>query len=170
MLCLALSSIPKIVCEAISSLDLQDEVPSWKIMENRGRITIVLTWDQRQYGPTSSGASSLFTRSHPPALSATHRHDAFARRISPCSLSPQSSTTLLTAAAAAVPGPPPCSPNLPTTSTQSMISRSKRVSQTIFQTCSLLLVVFLLFSDYQILSSLYNFPFNRSIHLNKKIS
>ncbi|CAG7817799.1 unnamed protein product [Allacma fusca] len=43
----ALSSIPKIVCEAISCLDLQDEVPSWKIMESRGRITIVLNWDQR---------------------------------------------------------------------------------------------------------------------------
>lgn len=131
LLCLALSSIPKIVCEAISSLDLQHEVPSWKIMENRGRITIVLTWDQRQYGPTSSGASSYFTRSHPPALSAIHRHDAFARHISPSSLSPQSSTTLLTAAAPA-PGPP--SPILPTASNQSMISLSR--FPTIFHTSS----------------------------------
>lgn len=108
---LALSSIPKIVCEAISSLDLQDEVPSWKIMESRGRITIVLTWDQRQYGPTTSSGASTFivspvlpVCSHPPAM---HGHDTFARRISPTSLSPSpqpTCSTLLATSATAAPG------------------------------------------------------------------
>ncbi|OXA56747.1 Cell death activator CIDE-A [Folsomia candida] len=100
----ALSSIPRIVCEAISSLELQDEVPSWKIMESRGEqgssvITIVLTWNQRPvYAPCPPcGSPHPPARSggHPPDLQTTHRHDSFARRISPCSLSPQSTNVAM---------------------------------------------------------------------------
>ncbi|XP_022252469.1 uncharacterized protein LOC106468429 [Limulus polyphemus] len=43
----AITAIPRIVCEAINSLELVDKQPSWKIMDNKGRITVVLNWDQR---------------------------------------------------------------------------------------------------------------------------
>ncbi|XP_055855081.1 uncharacterized protein LOC129918505 isoform X2 [Episyrphus balteatus] len=64
----AISAIPKIVCETIHALELHDETPSWKIMDNKGRVTVVLHWDQRQGGgggggggggPGSSSASGL---------------------------------------------------------------------------------------------------------------
>lgn len=29
-------------------MELHDETPSWKIMDNKGRVTVVLHWDQRQ--------------------------------------------------------------------------------------------------------------------------
>ena len=45
---IAISAIPKIVCETIHALELHDETPSWKIMDNKGRVTVVLHWDQRQ--------------------------------------------------------------------------------------------------------------------------
>ncbi|XP_063233031.1 uncharacterized protein LOC134536897 [Bacillus rossius redtenbacheri] len=51
----AISAIPKIVCETIHALELHDETPSWKIMDNKGRVTVVLHWDQRQ--PAQHGAS-----------------------------------------------------------------------------------------------------------------
>ena len=54
---LAISAIPKIVCETIHALELQDETPSWKIMDNKGRITVVLHWDQRQQGGGQGGSS-----------------------------------------------------------------------------------------------------------------
>ncbi|XP_026474146.1 uncharacterized protein LOC113377905 [Ctenocephalides felis] len=68
----AISAIPKIVCETIHALELQDETPSWKIMDNKGRVTVVLHWDQRhgqsqtlaQSGPIS--ASSKFSPSKKP--------------------------------------------------------------------------------------------------------
>ncbi|XP_061389436.1 uncharacterized protein LOC133324617 [Musca vetustissima] len=54
----AISAIPKIVCETIHALELHDETPSWKIMDNKGRVTVVLHWDQRQGGGGSSGGAS----------------------------------------------------------------------------------------------------------------
>ncbi|KAF3424563.1 hypothetical protein E2986_11293 [Frieseomelitta varia] len=47
LLIAAISAIPKIVCETIHALELHDETPSWKIMDNKGRVTVVLHWDQR---------------------------------------------------------------------------------------------------------------------------
>ncbi|KAJ1528007.1 hypothetical protein ONE63_007934 [Megalurothrips usitatus] len=41
----AITAIPRIVCETINALELQNEVPSWKIMDNKGRVTVVLHWD-----------------------------------------------------------------------------------------------------------------------------
>lgn len=59
MLCIAaISAIPKIVCETIHALELHDETPSWKIMDNKGRVTVVLHWDQRQAGGGGGGAGS----------------------------------------------------------------------------------------------------------------
>ncbi|XP_057321216.1 uncharacterized protein LOC130664997 isoform X2 [Microplitis mediator] len=52
----AISAIPKIVCETIHALELHDETPSWKIMDNKGRVTVVLHWDQRSSTSSSSGA------------------------------------------------------------------------------------------------------------------
>jgi len=54
---LAISAIPKIVCETIHALELHDETPSWKIMDNKGRVTVVLHWDQRE-GRGGGGAAS----------------------------------------------------------------------------------------------------------------
>lgn len=45
----ALQTIPRIVCETLHALDLHEESPSWKIMDNKGRITVVLHWDQRSH-------------------------------------------------------------------------------------------------------------------------
>ncbi|XP_076359245.1 uncharacterized protein LOC143251853 isoform X2 [Tachypleus tridentatus] len=42
-----ITAIPQIVCEAINSLELVDKQPSWKIMDNKGHITVVLRWDQQ---------------------------------------------------------------------------------------------------------------------------
>ncbi|CAI6354598.1 unnamed protein product [Macrosiphum euphorbiae] len=50
----AIAAIPKIVCETIHALELQDETPSWKIMDNKGRVTVVLHWDQRNQTYRSS--------------------------------------------------------------------------------------------------------------------
>ncbi|XP_063701009.1 uncharacterized protein LOC134831259 [Culicoides brevitarsis] len=54
----AISAIPKIVCETIHALELHDETPSWKIMDNKGRVTVVLHWDQRQTGLSGGGQGS----------------------------------------------------------------------------------------------------------------
>uniref|UniRef100_A0A2S2PL34 Cell death activator CIDE-3 n=1 Tax=Schizaphis graminum TaxID=13262 RepID=A0A2S2PL34_SCHGA len=54
----AIAAIPKIVCETIHALELQDETPSWKIMDNKGRVTVVLHWDHRNQtyrGTSNSG-------------------------------------------------------------------------------------------------------------------
>lgn len=51
----AISAIPKIVCETIHALELHDETPSWKIMDNKGRVTVVLHWDQRHGGGGQHG-------------------------------------------------------------------------------------------------------------------
>ncbi|XP_023011662.2 DNA fragmentation factor-related protein 2 isoform X1 [Leptinotarsa decemlineata] len=69
----AISAIPKIVCETIHALELHDETPSWKIMDNKGRVTVVLHWDQRS-GPsrapseTPSPAPGKFSPSKRPPL------------------------------------------------------------------------------------------------------
>ncbi|XP_046412860.1 uncharacterized protein LOC124176076 isoform X1 [Neodiprion fabricii] len=69
----AISAIPKIVCETIHALELHDETPSWKIMDNKGRVTVVLHWDQRsssqvqqqqqqqQGGKSQDGQSSKYS-------------------------------------------------------------------------------------------------------------
>ncbi|CAN7986128.1 unnamed protein product, partial [Ixodes hexagonus] len=44
----AITAIPRIVCDAITSLELMDLQPSWKIMDNKGRVTVVLHWDQHE--------------------------------------------------------------------------------------------------------------------------
>ncbi|MPC25936.1 hypothetical protein E2C01_019060 [Portunus trituberculatus] len=41
----AITAIPKIVCETIYTLGLHDEAPVWKIMDQYGKITVVLSWD-----------------------------------------------------------------------------------------------------------------------------
>ncbi|XP_076365420.1 uncharacterized protein LOC143254324 isoform X1 [Tachypleus tridentatus] len=45
----AIRAIPQIVCDAINSLELVDQQPSWKIMDNKGHVTVVLHWDQRDF-------------------------------------------------------------------------------------------------------------------------
>ena len=64
------STIPKIVCETLAALGLQEEIPSWKIMDNKGKITVVLHWEKEhppgqppalQVGPGGSGGVSRVT-------------------------------------------------------------------------------------------------------------
>ena len=37
-----MEAIPTIVCDTLYTLGLHDQTPSWKIMDNKGRITVVL--------------------------------------------------------------------------------------------------------------------------------
>ena len=48
----AIKAIPKIVCDAITNLELTDKEPSWKIMDEKGNVTVVLNWDQSKGGET----------------------------------------------------------------------------------------------------------------------
>jgi hypothetical protein len=46
---IAIKAIPKIVCDAISSLELTDKTPAWQIMGDKGNnVTVVLNWDQKE--------------------------------------------------------------------------------------------------------------------------
>lgn len=45
------------MCETIHALELHDETPSWKIMDNKGRVTVVLHWDQQRSGPSRASSS-----------------------------------------------------------------------------------------------------------------
>ena len=40
-----MEAIPTIVCDTLYTLGLHDQIPSWKIMDNKGRITVVLHWE-----------------------------------------------------------------------------------------------------------------------------
>ena len=40
-----MEAIPSIICDTLYSLGLHDQTPSWKIMDNKGRITVVLHWE-----------------------------------------------------------------------------------------------------------------------------
>lgn len=51
------------MCETIHALELHDEAPSWKIMDNKGRVTVVLHWDQR---PGASPAARSPSRAPKP--------------------------------------------------------------------------------------------------------
>ncbi|XP_065564867.1 uncharacterized protein LOC136030116 isoform X2 [Artemia franciscana] len=42
----ALASIPRVVYEALNLLHVHQEAPEWKLMDNHGRLTLVLQWDQ----------------------------------------------------------------------------------------------------------------------------
>ncbi|XP_047737893.1 uncharacterized protein LOC108671040 isoform X2 [Hyalella azteca] len=53
----AITAIPKIVCETIYSLGLHDEAPVWKVMDQYGKITVVLSWDPCHRGPPLQHAS-----------------------------------------------------------------------------------------------------------------
>ncbi|XP_053653981.1 uncharacterized protein Drep2 isoform X2 [Cherax quadricarinatus] len=54
----AITAIPKIVCETIYTLGLHDEAPVWKIMDQYGKITVVLSWDPCHRGEHRHGTSS----------------------------------------------------------------------------------------------------------------
>ncbi|XP_033337650.1 DNA fragmentation factor-related protein 2 isoform X1 [Megalopta genalis] len=77
----AISAIPKIVCETIHALELHDETPSWKIMDNKGRVTVVLQWDPRsstssqvqQQQKGSDAASSKYSPTKKADLSSSQR-------------------------------------------------------------------------------------------------
>ena len=41
-----MEAIPSIVCDTLYSMGLADTTPSWKIMDSKGRITVVLAWEK----------------------------------------------------------------------------------------------------------------------------
>lgn len=43
---LANSPIPRVVCDTLNTLEIYHEPPFWKIVDNHGKITLVLHWDQ----------------------------------------------------------------------------------------------------------------------------
>ena len=43
----ALSAIPGLVSEALNKLEASDKLPNWKVADNNGIITVVLSWDTR---------------------------------------------------------------------------------------------------------------------------
>lgn len=64
-LVLAISAIPKIVCETIHALELHDETPSWKIMDNKGRVTVVLHWDHPRGAAQSQAPKASPSKKQP---------------------------------------------------------------------------------------------------------
>ena len=50
-----MEAIPTIVCDTLYAMGLHDQTPSWKIMDNKGRITVVLCWDGHQSNALMSG-------------------------------------------------------------------------------------------------------------------
>ncbi|XP_022235298.1 uncharacterized protein LOC111083232, partial [Limulus polyphemus] len=61
----AIRAIPQIVCEAINILELVDQQPSWKIMDNKGQVTVVLHWDQRDFQSTAERKDPQYRRREP---------------------------------------------------------------------------------------------------------
>jgi hypothetical protein len=43
----AINAIPKIVCDALKTLELVNCPPTWSIKDEKGNVTVVLNWDQR---------------------------------------------------------------------------------------------------------------------------
>ncbi len=58
-----MDAIPTIVCDTLYSMGLHDQTPSWKIMDSKGRITVVLHWEKE-------GALMLPALHHHPAVTA----------------------------------------------------------------------------------------------------
>jgi hypothetical protein len=44
----ALSAIPGLVSEALNKLEDSDKLPNWKVADNNGIITVLLSWDTRE--------------------------------------------------------------------------------------------------------------------------
>lgn len=51
----AINAIPKIVCDALKTLELVNEPPTWSIKDDRGNVTVVLNWDQRDRQRRAAG-------------------------------------------------------------------------------------------------------------------
>ncbi|XP_054165415.1 uncharacterized protein LOC128962985 [Oppia nitens] len=44
----AINAIPKIVCDALRTLELVNVPPTWSIRDDKGNVTVVLNWDQKE--------------------------------------------------------------------------------------------------------------------------
>jgi len=71
-----MEAIPTIVCDTLYAMGLHDQVPSWKIMDSRGRITVVLHWEKDPalanaltHGGASQGSLLGMLPYHPSASS-----------------------------------------------------------------------------------------------------
>ncbi len=65
---IAITAIPRIVCDALKTMELIDKPPSWTIKDDKGNVTVVLQWDQRDrfkkggdYGEPSSWRVEVVT-------------------------------------------------------------------------------------------------------------
>ncbi len=80
-----MEAIPTIVCDTLYSMGLHDQVPSWKIMDTRGRITVVLHWEKDPALMGSSAGSGLAALTYTGvqgghSASASHPHSAMPSR------------------------------------------------------------------------------------------
>lgn len=66
-----MEAIPNIVCDTLYSLGLHDQTPSWKIMDNKGRITVVLHWEPEASLELAASARSLPAIAGPSRQSST---------------------------------------------------------------------------------------------------
>ena len=69
-----MEAIPTIVCDTLYAMGLHDQTPSWKIMDNKGRITVVLHWEregaefQAISGPSRQSSTSTIASGGPSLL------------------------------------------------------------------------------------------------------
>ena len=69
-----MEAIPTIVCDTLYAMGLHDQTPSWKIMDNKGRITVVLHWEregaefQAISGPSRQSSTSTIASGGPRLL------------------------------------------------------------------------------------------------------
>jgi hypothetical protein len=66
-----LDAIPPIVCDTLYAMGLHDQAPSWKIMDNKGRVTVVLHWEKEM---SMSGALAMLPPGMHPHLMQPHHH------------------------------------------------------------------------------------------------
>ena len=72
-----MEAIPTIVCDTLYAMGLHDQTPSWKIMDNKGRITVVLHWEREEFqaisGPSRQSSTSTIASGGPRLLGAHTR-------------------------------------------------------------------------------------------------
>ena len=74
-----MEAIPTIVCDTLYAMGLHDQTPSWKIMDNKGRITVVLHWEREEadfqaiVGPSRQSSTTTIASGGPRLLGVQSR-------------------------------------------------------------------------------------------------
>ena len=75
---LVMEAIPSVVCDTLYAMGLHDQVPAWKIMDNRSRITVVLHWEKE---PGAVALAAISSSPHAPALAYSSRQSSLCSTI-----------------------------------------------------------------------------------------